>query len=259
MQPRLAALALLALLAAGCSSPPQAQPTLAPPEPAAEAPAGPAFELLGCEGRSQFFVLDDRAVSAEMHSRRPYTVQGVAGALVDLETFRCDAVVGGVAEPDVPMARVTVAIGAGTSYLFEWVLPVAKAPLLSAWLGGHGWPVVDGDVQTLPGVVTVRGPAVDYAVLDVGEPAGGAVPATVEGGIWQLVHDAEAGTVRLAENRTVEGNGHGSSPQLVATRGVLSRFAPGGAGSASAGLAFLDVRFHSGFAEAEEQEQPVRN
>lgn len=255
----LAVLAILALLAAGCSSPPREQPP-APTATDAAQVAATLFQLRDCEGRDAFFAMDDRSVDGQMpDGYRPYMVQGVAGALVDVLLQTCDvAFPDGAVEPRVPMAQVVVLVGAARLYVFEWVVPQAQAPRLFALLQAGGWPVLDGQVSFGPGTVTVHGPEVDYAILEATEPAGGFVPSTVGGGLVHLVHGDGDAAARMDENRTVDGNGNAASPALAATKGALSRFAPGASGSASGGLSFLAIRSSSVFTESPPQEQPIR-
>jgi hypothetical protein len=209
----------------------------------------PAFELLGCEGSSSFFAFEDTAVEAEMPAgQRAYTVQGVAGALVDLTAMICDVVVDGTLAEGVPIARTHVQVGPRTFYVFEWMFPVARAPALADWLSAHGWPVVDAEVTALPGLLTVRGADVDYVVADAGR-AGQGIPSGASGDLVHFIH-GEA-PLRLDENTTYhEGQDvRGSVPTLVATKGALARFTPAGAdgASASGGLTFLGIQLDARF------------
>jgi hypothetical protein len=257
---RMVFILLLAAALAGCATP-DAAPATASVEPEAEPRAAlPAFDLLGCESQDAFFVYDDASVKAHLPpGYRPYTVQGIAGALVRFEAMTCDAVVGAVVEQRVPIAVTSVQVGPSTHYQFEWILPTTRAPTLAAWLQQAGWPVLDAEVEMLPGLVTIRGDEVDYVLADAGGPAGGAIPASASGGLVHLVH-GEAGTVRLDENQTIDDGGvTASTPVLTATDGALSAFAPGASGTASTGLGFLGLRVDSRFTvPTEEPVEPIR-
>ena len=259
MKRTLLALWLTAALA-GCTTTEPA-PAAAPVQPEeGTAVALPAFDLLRCDGQDGFFLYDDASVKAQLPpGYRPYTVQGVAGALVRFQAMTCDAVVGSAVEERVPIVVTSVQVGPTTHYQFEWILPMGRAPALAGWLSQSGWPVVDAEIEFLPGLTAIRGDEVDYVLADGGGLAGGPIPASATGGLIHLVH-GHPETVRLDENSTIDDRGvTGSTPVLTATAGVLSAFGPGASGTASTGLGFLGMRQDSRFTvPVEDTVEPVR-
>jgi hypothetical protein len=213
------------------------------------------FQLDDCEGLAATFYYESASVAAALPPNYQAFSYFDSRAITwaDFLVVTCDVSIAQTSYTGVPLAWTSIRLqgcpdsSADDAYLFEWILPVGKAPEFAAALSARGWPVVDAEITLSESEATVVGDTVDYRITlgPVGE-GNGLVFSPLSERI-RLHHGPEPGT--FLDSNTTFDVADMTGAIAVASSGALARLAPAGLVPAGGGSGFLGSTFKGQFFE----------